>query len=71
MTLKFIIIVVLLYFVARSVGNMVQAILQDPKAQPRVPPRPRPDRNPRWEGPSTPTHRSGSDIEDAKWVDLE
>ncbi|MCH8962030.1 MAG: hypothetical protein IH820_12075 [Bacteroidetes bacterium] len=71
MALKLIIIFVLLYFVARSVGNMVQAILQDPKAPPRVPPRPRQDREPQWQGPTKPTPRGDSDVEDARWVDLE
>ncbi len=72
MALKLIIIFVLLYFVARSVGNMVQAILQDPKAPPSVPPRHRQDRDPQWQGPSSkPTPEGGSDVEDAKWVDLE
>ncbi len=69
MALKLIIIFVLLYFVARSVGNMVQAILQDPKAPPRVPPHPQQDRE--WQGPSKPTRRGDSDVEDARWVDLE
>ena len=69
MALKLIIIFVLLYFVARSVGNMVQAILQDPKAPPRVAPRPRQDRE--WQGPTKPTPRGDSDVEDARWVDLE
>ena len=69
MALKLIIIFVLLYFVARSVGNMVQAILQDPKAPPRVAPRPRQDRQ--WQGPSEPTRRGNSDVEDARWEDLD
>ncbi len=70
MALKLIIIFVLLYFVARSVGNMVQAIFQDPKAP--LPPRHRQDRDPQWQGPSSkPTPRGGSDVEDAKWKDLE
>ena len=71
MALKLIIIFVLLYFVARSVGNMVQAILRDPKAPPRVAPRPRQDRGPQWQGPSEPTRRGDSDVEDARWEDLE
>ena len=74
MALKLIIIFVLLYFVARAVGNMVQAVLKDPKAQapPPVEPRPRSDRNPSWQGPSPHSTRpTGSDIEDAKWVDLD
>jgi len=69
MALKLIIIFVLLYFVARSVGNMVQAILQDPKAPPRVPPPPRQDQE--WQGPTEPTRRGNSDVEDARWEDLE
>ena len=73
MAFKLIIIFVLLYFVARAVGNMVQAILKDPKAPPPpVTPRPRPDRSPSWQGPSPhPTRRHGSDIEDARWEDIE
>ena len=72
MALKLILIFIVLYFVARSVGNMVRAILQDPKAPPAVPPRPRRERDPQWQGPSSrPTHRGSSDIEDAKWIDLE
>lgn len=72
MALKLIIIVVLLYFVARSVGNMMRAVLHDPKAPPPVPPRARQDRGPQWQGPSSgPVPRDGSDVEDAKWVDLE
>ena len=72
MALKLIIVFVLLYFVARAVGNMVQAILKDPKAAPPVEPPPRPDRNPAWQGPAPrPNRPAGSDIEDAKWVDLD
>ncbi len=73
MALKLIIIFVLLYFVARSVGNMVQAIFQGPKAP--LPPQhrqDRQDRDPQWQGPSSkPTPEGGSDVEDAKWEDLE
>ena len=72
MALKLIIIFILLYFVARAVGNMVQAILKDPKAPPPVEPRPRPDRKPTWQSPTPPQpRRAGPDIEDAKWVDLD
>ncbi len=75
MALKLIIIFVLLYFVARAVGNMVQAVLKDPKAPapPPVEPRPpRSDRTPSWQGPSPhQSHRTGPDVEDAKWVDLD
>ena len=70
MALKLIIIFVLLYFVARSVGNMVQAIFQSPKAP--LPPQHRQDQDAQWQGPSSkPTPRRGSDIEDAKWKDLD
>ncbi len=70
MALKLIIIFVLLYFVARSVGNMVQAIFQGPKAP--LPPQHRQDLDPQWQGPSSkPTPRGGSDVEDAKWKDLD
>ena len=72
MAFKLIIIFVLLYFVARAVGNMVQAILKDPKAPPPVAPHPRQDRSPSWQGPKPhPTRRPGPDIEDAKWEDLD
>ena len=72
MALKLIIIFVLLFFVARAVGNMVQAILKDPKALPPVEPPPRSDRNTSWQGPQPPpTRHAGPDIEDAKWVDLD
>ncbi len=70
MALKLIIIFVLLYFVARSVGNMVQAIFQGPKAP--LPPRHRQDQDPQWQGPSSkPTPRGRSEVEDAKWKDLD
>ena len=72
MALKLIIIFVLLYFVAKAVGNMVQAILKDPKAPPPVEPRRRPDRTPTWQGPQPrQSRRTGPDVEDAKWVDLD
>ena len=72
MALKLIIIFVLLYFVARAVGSMVQAILKDPKAPPPVEPRRRADREPSWQGPQpSQPPRTGPDIEDAKWVDLD
>ena len=72
MTLKLIVILVLLYFVAKAIGNMVQAILSDPKAPPPVEPHPPQERTPSWQGP-TPQHtrRARNDIEDAKWIDLE
>ena len=72
MLFKLVLVFVLLYFVARAVGNMVQAILKDPKAQPPVEPRRRADREPSWQGPQPgSTRRTGPDIEDAKWVDLD
>ena len=72
MALKLILIFVLLYLVARAVGNLVQAILKDPKAAPPVPPRPRADRAPSWQGPPPrPPRRPGTEVEDARWVDLD
>ena len=72
MALKLIIIFVLLYFVARAVGNMVQAILKDPKAPPPVEPHSRPHRDASWQSPEpNQTRRAGPDIEDANWVDLD
>ena len=73
MALKLLVIFILLYFVAKAIGNMVQAILRDPKAPPPVPPPTSADRTPSWrnQSPPQPTRRSGPDIEDAKWVDLD
>ncbi len=72
MALKLIIIFMLLYFVARAVGNMVQAILKDPKAPPPVEPRSRSHRDASWQGPEpNQPRRAGPDIEDANWVDLD
>ena len=71
MALKLIVIFMLLYFVARAIGNMVQAVLRDPQAPPPVEPTPQ-DRTPSWRGQAPmPSRRAGPEIEDAKWVDLD
>jgi hypothetical protein len=71
MALKLIVIFVLLYLVARAIGNMVQAVLRDPKAPPPVEPPPQ-DRSPSWRDPAPrPPRHADPGIEDAKWVDLD
>ncbi len=67
---KLLLILVLLYFAAKAVRNLVRAALHDPQAPPRVPPH-RQTRRPQWQGPTPASNRhEGEDIEDARWEDL-
>jgi len=72
MVLKLLLIFALFYLVARTVGNMIRAVLNDPKTPPPMPPPG--ERPPRttWEGPR-PRSRQGArpDVEDARWIDLD
>ncbi len=57
MTIKILIMTVLGYFIARATRRMLRAIVQDVTA-PHTTKDPLP-------------HRAGSDVEDAKWVDVD
>ncbi|MFQ5571482.1 MAG: hypothetical protein ACE5G0_17525 [Rhodothermales bacterium] len=71
MAIKFLLLLVILYFIGKSINNMVKAVLNDPKAPPRMQARPPQERRTQWHGPSPNQARSSDgDIEDAKWVDL-
>lgn len=80
---KLLIIILLLYYVARTTGNLIRAIRADERApRPRMGPPPPydPYRRPEapassgydavWRAPAAPRRASDRDVEDARWEDL-
>ena len=73
MRLRLLLIAIVLYLVFKTASNLVRAVLNDPKAPPRVEPNHRREPDLReWQGPSSrpAQRRRDDDIEDARWVDL-
>ena len=61
MLFKILVFAILLYFIARTAGRLIRAMMGAGQ-QPPPPVPPRPDR--------TPEPRRRADVEDARWVDL-
>lgn len=68
MLLKVLFILLLLYIASRAVGNLLRAVLHDPKASERIDS----SRNGVSRRPTAPskTGRYETQVEDARWVDL-
>jgi hypothetical protein len=71
--IKFLVIALLFYYVARTAGNLYRAIAHDPRGQGQVPPtyqRSQRPQQPQWQGPAASRDSQKKDVEEAKWVDL-
>lgn len=73
--IKILFLLILLYLIVKAAGNMIYAVLNDPKSPRSMPPPRDPARReqrqePSWRGPSPGKMPPVEDVEDAKWVDL-
>lgn len=77
--LKFLFLLILLYYAFRAVRGLLRAVLTDQRGAPPQMPRSRPDAYtrpserataPSWRGPAAGRSTREEDIEDAKWQDL-
>lgn len=70
MFLKLLFLLIILYFVVRTMRSLIHAVRSDSPGVPpsvlnREPPRPA-----GWQGSNDSTRRVDENVEDAKWVDL-
>lgn len=69
MLLKVLFLLIILYFVLRTVRSLVRAISADGAGRVRSELNQQPPHN-GWRGPASGNQGAEEDVEDAKWVDL-